>query len=101
MPHLESRWMPTSRTLDSRRHCHPRCASEAGSRSPAGEASPSEIAERVEQPLNAVAYHVRRLHDLECLELVRTESPHGGRLHVYRPLIPVSIRDDAWARLPV
>lgn len=50
------------------------------------EATPREIAAELDEPLNNVAYHVRVLKKLGCIELVRVNQTHGGRVaeHVYK-----------------
>jgi DNA-binding transcriptional ArsR family regulator len=49
-------------------------------------ATPREIASALEEPINNVAYHIRVLKRLQCIELVRTRQVHGGRVaeHFYR-----------------
>lgn len=51
-----------------------------------GEATPREIAEEIGEPLNNVAYHVKVLKRLGCIELVRINQTRGGRVaeHVYK-----------------
>ena len=48
------------------------------------EASPSELAEELDEPLGNVSYHVRLLHDLGLIELVRTTPRRGAIEHHYR-----------------
>lgn len=50
------------------------------------EATPKEIAEEIGEPLNNVAYHIKVLKRLECIELVRVNQTQGGRVaeHVYK-----------------
>jgi DNA-binding transcriptional ArsR family regulator len=50
------------------------------------EATPREIAEEIGEPLNNVAYHVKVLKKLSCIELVRVTQTRGGRVaeHIYK-----------------
>lgn len=49
-------------------------------------ATPREIAEEIDEPINNVAYHVKILKELECIELVKVEQARGGRVaeHFYK-----------------
>lgn len=49
-------------------------------------ATPREVAEELNEPLNNVAYHVKILRRLGCIELVESRQAHGGRVaeHLYR-----------------
>lgn len=49
-----------------------------------GKASPKQVAERLGQDLRSVAYHVRVLHRLGCLELVETRQRRGATEHFYK-----------------
>jgi DNA-binding transcriptional ArsR family regulator len=66
----------------------------------AGEASPSELADALEEPLGNVSYHVRVLRELDCLELSRTEPRRGALEHFYRATVSPWLSDEQWARLP-
>jgi DNA-binding transcriptional ArsR family regulator len=59
-------------------------------------ASPSEIAEELGLPVSNVAYHVRALLQLECIEEVATRPVRGALEHLYkavrRPAIPGAAR---------
>ena len=68
--------------------------------SEAGEASPSAIADALEEPLGNVSYHMRVLRELDCLELVRTEPRRGALEHFYRATVSPWLDDEQWARLP-
>lgn len=46
--------------------------------------SPSEVAKRLDLPLNTVGYHFGRLANLGFLELARRERRRGATAHVYR-----------------
>ena len=66
-----------------------------------GPASPRELAEAMDEPLNNVTYHVKQLRELGCIELDRTERRAGGRVveHFYRTTQRAYFDDDAWAVL--
>jgi len=64
-------------------------------------ASPSELADELDEPLGNVSYHMRFLADLEMVKLVRTEPRRGAVEHYYEALEPPLISDDDWAQLPV
>lgn len=49
-----------------------------------GVASPKLIAARLDLDLRNVAYHVRVLKRLGCIELVETEKRRGALEHIYR-----------------
>lgn len=63
-------------------------------------ASPSELARRLDEPLNLVSYHTRVLVEHGYLELVGTEQRRGGTAHVYRAIGASVIEDDDWVTLP-
>jgi DNA-binding transcriptional ArsR family regulator len=48
--------------------------------------SPRELADQLRQPVNDVAYHVRRLRDLGVIELAGTRPVRGATQHFYRLL---------------
>jgi len=49
-----------------------------------GKASPKQVAERLGQDIRSVAYHVRVLQRLGCLELVETRQRRGATEHFYK-----------------
>ncbi|MGE5280756.1 MAG: hypothetical protein ACM3N0_00275 [Chloroflexota bacterium] len=49
-----------------------------------GVASPKAIAARLDADLRTVAYHVRVLKQLGCIELVETKRRRGAVEHIYR-----------------
>jgi DNA-binding transcriptional ArsR family regulator len=49
-----------------------------------GAASPKAISKRLGVDVRTVAYHVRVLHELECIELIDTEQRRGAVEHLYR-----------------
>ncbi len=63
-----------------------------------GPASPRQLAEAIDEPLNNVTYHVKQLRDLGCIELDRVERRAGGRVleRFYRASQRAYFDDDAW-----
>lgn len=49
-----------------------------------GIASPKAISERLGIDVRTVAYHVRVLRELECVELADTQQRRGAVEHIYR-----------------
>ena len=66
-----------------------------------GEASPSELAGRLEVPLGTVSYHVRLLYENHCVDLVRTEPRRGAVEHYYRAAVRPFLDDEQWERIPL
>jgi DNA-binding transcriptional ArsR family regulator len=66
-----------------------------------GAASPSELADALEEPLGNISYHVRVLRELDCLELVRTEPRRGALEHFYRATVSPWLSEEQWSQLPV
>ena len=64
------------------------------------EASPKELSAELDEPLGNVAYHMRMLEELGCIELMRTTPRRGAVEHHYRQVIRPSIGDEDWAQLP-
>jgi DNA-binding transcriptional ArsR family regulator len=62
-------------------------------------ASPNEIAQELGERLPNVSYHVRALHDLGCIELVRTAQRRGAIEHYYRGIVRPFFDDREWRRL--
>lgn len=64
-------------------------------------ATPGEIASALEEPINNVAYHIRVLKRLECIELVGTKQAHGGRVaeHFYKASQRPYWDSEAWEQL--
>jgi hypothetical protein len=65
-----------------------------------GVASPNEIAGKLHERLPNVSYHVRALHELGCIELVRTAQRRGAIEHYYRAIARPFFSDRDWKRLP-
>jgi DNA-binding transcriptional ArsR family regulator len=63
-------------------------------------ASPSELAEELEAPLGNVSYHVRQLHGLGLLKLVKETPRRGAVEHYYRLEARPHITDKAWGAAP-
>lgn len=64
-------------------------------------ASPRELAEELGVPTRHVAYHVKRLSELGCVELAESRQAGGGRVveHVYRATQRSYFDADGWERL--
>lgn len=65
------------------------------------EASPSDIAASLDEPVGNVAYHVKILLEYEAIELVRTAQVRGAVEHFYRPRMQALLGDHHWSSLPV
>jgi DNA-binding transcriptional ArsR family regulator len=65
-----------------------------------GEASPNELAGALGAPLGNVAYHVRMLVGLGCVELTRTRPRRGALEHYYRATAHPWLDAEQWASLP-
>jgi DNA-binding transcriptional ArsR family regulator len=63
-------------------------------------ASPSELAEELDVPLGNVSYHVRQLHGLGLLKLVKETPRRGAVEHYYRLEARPHITDGAWGDAP-
>lgn len=61
--------------------------------------SPAELARVLGAQLSDVSYHVRRLEELDCAELVRTRPVRGAVEHFYRPTERHLIDTDEWEQL--
>lgn len=56
-------------------------------------ASPTELKDVLRVPLSDVAYHVKRLHELEVIELVETRPVRGALEHFYRAVRRPTLSD--------
>jgi DNA-binding transcriptional ArsR family regulator len=65
------------------------------------EASPKELAAELGEPLPKLSYHVRVLHEMGAIELVRETPRRGAIEHHYRALTRAVLGDADWARLPL
>ncbi len=63
-------------------------------------ASPTELATELEAPLGVVSYHVRRLHTLKFLKLVKRVPRRGAVEHYYTTVAGPRITDEAWNGTP-
>jgi|SRR5215208_416849 len=63
-------------------------------------ASPSELADELGAPLGNVSYHVRQLHSLGLIKLVKKTPRRGAIEHHYKALARAPISDEAWAGTP-
>jgi DNA-binding transcriptional ArsR family regulator len=63
-------------------------------------ASPSELADEIGAPLGNVSYHVRQLHGLGLIKLVKKTPRRGAIEHHYKALVQPPISDEAWAGQP-
>jgi predicted ArsR family transcriptional regulator len=64
-------------------------------------ASPRELAEELDLPTRHVAYHVKRLEELGCVELAQARPASGGRVveHIYRATQRSYFDADGWESL--
>lgn len=63
-------------------------------------ASPTDLASELDAPLGVVSYHVRRLHALRFLKLVKRVPRRGAVEHYYTTVAGPRITDDAWLSTP-
>jgi DNA-binding transcriptional ArsR family regulator len=63
-------------------------------------ASPSELADEIGAPLGNVSYHVRQLHALGLIKLVKKTPRRGAIEHHYKALVQPPMTDAAWAGQP-
>ena len=63
-------------------------------------ASPHELANELGVPLATVSYHVRRLRDLELIELVGRIFRRGSVEHRYTARFHAIFSDEEWGTLP-
>jgi DNA-binding transcriptional ArsR family regulator len=66
-----------------------------------GTASPNEVSQALNEPLNLVAYHMRILREAKCVELVSRRQVRGAIEHFYRPTSRTLLDDVAFAKLPL
>jgi DNA-binding transcriptional ArsR family regulator len=64
------------------------------------EASPTELASEFGEPLGNVAYHMKILESLDCIELVRTTPRRGALEHHYRASVRAFLTEEQWSCLP-
>lgn len=63
-------------------------------------ASPTDLASELDAPLGVVSYHVRRLHALRFLKLVRRVPRRGAVEHYYTTVAGPTITNEAWVSTP-
>lgn len=63
-------------------------------------ACPTEIAERLDEPFDRVAWHVRELAKLGVIELVDTDTRRGGKQHFYKTVVRPFIPSEVWEEFP-
>jgi DNA-binding transcriptional ArsR family regulator len=63
-------------------------------------ASPSEIATELNASLGVVSYHVRKLHSLKLLKLVKKVPRRGAVEHYYKAENRRQVSDEVWAEIP-
>ena len=63
-------------------------------------ASPSELADEIGAPLGNVSYHVRQLHALGLIKLVKRTPRRGAIEHHYKALVQPPMTDEAWGSQP-
>jgi DNA-binding transcriptional ArsR family regulator len=63
-------------------------------------ASPTELAETLEEDRYTVARHVRDLAEAGCIELVDTDRRKGGTQHFYKATVSLLVDVEAAERLP-
>jgi hypothetical protein len=62
-------------------------------------ASPAVLGGKLGLPVSRVAYHVRLLHDLGLIELVKTRQRRGALEHYYKTTQHPRFTDQAWDNL--
>lgn len=63
-------------------------------------ASPNELSDLLGVSLGVMSYHVRRLHALGFLELVKRTPRRGAIEHHYRAKARPKVSDEGWAETP-
>src|SRR3954451_15646562 len=63
-------------------------------------ASPNEISQEVDAPLQNVSYHVRQLANAGLIELVSQTPRRGAVEHHYKAVARRHIPDGAWDNMP-
>jgi hypothetical protein len=63
--------------------------------------SPKQLARALDLPVNNVSYHVEKLEELDCIELVESRPVSSGRVieHFYKATRPPLIDADEWDEL--
>jgi DNA-binding transcriptional ArsR family regulator len=63
-------------------------------------ASPRQLSDEIDAPLQNVSYHVRELAKLGLIKLVRTTQRRGAIEHHYKAVAAPHVSDEAWSELP-
>ena len=63
-------------------------------------ASPRQLSDELDAPLQNVSYHVRELAKLGLIKLVRTTQRRGAIEHHYRAVAAPHVSDKTWSELP-
>jgi DNA-binding transcriptional ArsR family regulator len=63
-------------------------------------ASPRQLSDELDAPLQNVSYHVRELAKLGLIKLVRTTQRRGAIEHHYKGVAAAYVSDEAWSELP-
>lgn len=95
--------MPASDTTPSTRYkalSHPTRVRILRALEPGRSASPRQLADELDIPLPQLSYHVRRLAELEFLELVEVRPRRGAIEHFYRASARPTYDNEQWAQLP-
>jgi DNA-binding transcriptional ArsR family regulator len=66
-----------------------------------GVASPNQIAQRLDERLGNVSYHVKILLQNDLIELVETQPVRGAIAHFYRATARPLLDDAHWRRVPL
>ncbi len=62
--------------------------------------SPKRLADRIEEPLGNVSYHMGVLKSCECVELVESIPRRGAVEHIYKLMPDASIGSRVWKEVP-
>ena len=65
-----------------------------------GVASPKQMADEFGESVPLVAYHMRVLRELECVEVVKQVQRRGALETFYRPLMRAALPEDDFGSLP-
>jgi DNA-binding transcriptional ArsR family regulator len=63
-------------------------------------ASPRQLSDELDAPLQNVSYHVRELAKLGLIKLVRTTQRRGAIEHHYKAVAAPHVSDETWSELP-
>jgi hypothetical protein len=64
-------------------------------------ASPTELANKFDEPVGNVAYHFRVLEEHDCIELVDTAQRRGAVEHYYRATQRTELSEEQYAALSI